>query len=51
MIRIIDSQMPKISSNYNTEGKGRAERAREKRIGVANNNRSKAGLRNCGIKT
>ena len=47
MIRIIDSQMPKISSNYNTEGKRRAE----KRIGVANNDRSKAGVGNCGIIT
>ena len=43
--------MPKIIPNYNVKGKRRAERAREKRIGVANNDRRKADIRNCRIET
>jgi hypothetical protein len=43
--------MPKIVPNYKAKGKRRAERAREKRIGVANNDRRKGGVRNCRIES
>jgi hypothetical protein len=43
--------MLKFIPNYKAKGKRRAERAREKRIGVANNDRRKAGIRNCRIET
>jgi hypothetical protein len=43
--------MPKIILNYNAKEKRRAERVREKWIGVANNDRRKGGVRNCRIET
>jgi hypothetical protein len=43
--------MPKNVMNYNAKEKRRAEKAREKQIGVVINDRRKAGVRNCKIET